>query len=130
MRPSIRAAVVGIMVAAVLSVPAAAGADPGKSPQWITLTGTCDGVPTVLTDPPGPGPTAFNLADGRVGVGRLFEVINLLTGEVILSGKYQASLEHANQPIVVCEFPIPPEFSPDGTANWVFRVTAFLPGQG
>jgi hypothetical protein len=32
MRPSIRAAVVGVMVAAALSVPAAAHADPGTSP--------------------------------------------------------------------------------------------------
>jgi hypothetical protein len=126
MRPSIRAAVVGIVVVAALSVPAAAYADPGKSPQWITLTGTCAGVPAVFTDPPGPGPTAFNLATGRVGVGRLFQGINLVTGEVIVFGEYEASLEHANQPIAVCDFPIPPEFSPDGTANWVFRVTGFF----
>jgi hypothetical protein len=36
------------------------------------------------------------------------------------------ALEHANQSVVTCEFPVPPELSPDGTTNWIFRVTGFF----
>jgi hypothetical protein len=25
-----------------------------------------------------------------------------------------------------CDFPVPPEFSPDGTTSWIFRVTGFF----
>jgi hypothetical protein len=35
-------------------------------------------------------------------------------------------VEHANQPVVTCEFPVPPELSPDGTTNWIFRVTGYF----
>jgi hypothetical protein len=126
MKPKVGTAIAGTLVVAALGVPATAHADPGMSSQWITLTGTCDGTPAVYTDPPGPGPTAFNLATGRVGVGRLFQGINIVTGEIAFEQEYGTALEHANQEIAVCDFPIPPEFSPDGTTNWIFRVTGFF----
>ena len=120
---------------ALLSASALAGAlmfassghaTPGKSPPWITLTGTCDGVPAVVLDPPGPGPTGFRTLTGKMGVGRLFQGIYLPTGEVVFEDEYGVALEHANQPIVTCDFPVPPEISPDGTSNWLFRVTGFF----
>jgi len=118
--------VVALSLITALGMPAAAHADPGKSPQWFTLTGECGGVPAVMTDPPGPGPTAFNLATGRVGIGFLFESVYMPTGEVVQSEGMGNALEHANQDITTCNFPVPPEFSPDGTTNWVFRVTGFF----
>jgi hypothetical protein len=126
MKPGIRAAVAGSVIVAALAVPATAQAEPGKSSQWITLVGTCDGVPAVVTDPPGPGPTGFNTATGRVVVGRIFLGVNIVTGEVAFAQEYGTALEHANQDVTTCDFPIPPEFSPDGTANWVFRVIGFF----
>ena len=120
---------------ALLSASALAGAlmfassghaTPGKSPQWITLLGTCDGVPAVVLDPPGPGPTGFSTLTGKMGVGRLFQGIYVPTGEVVFQDEYGVALEHANQPIVTCDFPVPPDQSPDGTANWLFRVTGFF----
>jgi hypothetical protein len=119
-------AVVAAAVATVGLVPAAAHATPGKSSQWITLVGTCDGVPAVVYDPPGPGPTAFSTLTGKMGVGRLFQGINVVTGEIAFQDEYGTALEHANQPIVMCDFPVPPDVSPDGTANWVFRVYGFF----
>ena len=113
----LRASVVGLL-------PGAASATPGKSPNWITLTGTCDGQPAVISDPPGPGPTGFSLATGKMGVGRLFQWFD--NGELVMQDEYGQALEHANQPIVTCDFPIPPNVSPDGTADWVFRVTGFF----
>jgi hypothetical protein len=113
-------------LAGLFMFPSWSHATPGKSPQWITLSGTCDGVPTVVLDPPGPGPTAFSTLTGKMGVGRLFQVIYLPTGEVVSQDEYGVALEHANQPIATCDFPIPPEFSPDGTGNWLFRVTGFF----
>jgi hypothetical protein len=130
MRRSLRAAVAvagvvaGVVAGSAVATPAYA--DPGKSPQWITLVGTCDGVPVVMTDPPGPGPTAFNTATGRVGIGRVFQGINTVTGEIAFEDVYGSALEHANQNVATCDFPVPPEFSPDGTANWVFRVIGFF----
>jgi hypothetical protein len=115
-----------VAVAGVLACSPAASATPGKSSQWTTLTGTCGGEPAVVLDPPGPGPTGFSTLTGKMGVGRLFEGVYAPTGEVVFSDEYGTALEHANQPIVTCEFPIPPEFSPDGTANWIFRVTGFF----
>jgi hypothetical protein len=112
---------------AMLLFPSAGGATPGKSPQWtITLTGTCDGVPAVLIDPPGPGPTAFNTVTGKMGVGRRFQWIYIPTGEIVFQDDYGVALDHANQPNVTCDFPIPPDVSPDGTTNWLFRVTGFF----
>ena len=64
-------------LAGLFMFPSWSHATPGKSPQWITLSGTCDGVPTVVLDPPGPGPTAFSTLTGKMGVGRLFQVIYL-----------------------------------------------------
>jgi hypothetical protein len=116
-------AVVGLVVYS-----SAAHATPGKSPQWITLTGTCNGVPAVVLDPPGPGPTGFSTLTGKMGVGRLFQLIYEPTGEVVSEQEYGSALEHANQPVVTCDFPVPPEASPDGTANWIFRVTGFFRG--
>ena len=113
-------------LAAVLLAPAAGDATPGKSPQWITLSGTCDGTTAVVLDPPGPGPTGFSTLTGKMGVGRLFQGIYLPTGEVVFEDEYGVALEHANQPIVTCDFPVPPEISPDGTSNWLFRVTGFF----
>ncbi len=115
-----------LSLVAALSVPATAYADPGKSPQWFTLTGECGGVPAVMTDPPGPGPTAFNLATGRVGIGFLFQSVYVPTGEVVQSEGMGSALDHANQDITTCNFPVPAAFSPDGTTNWVFRVTGFF----
>jgi hypothetical protein len=77
-------------------------------------------------DPPGPGPTAFNLSTGKMGVGRLFEAVNTRTGEVILIQEYGSALHHANQPVAVCDFPIPQDLSPDGTSDWLFQVTGFF----
>jgi hypothetical protein len=122
-----RAATAAAVAAAGLLVwSPVAHATPGTSSQWSTLTGTCDGVPAVVYDPPGPGPTGFSTVTGKMGVGRLFEGVYVPTGEVVFTDEYGTALEHANQPIVTCEFPIPPEVSPDGTANWIFRVTGFF----
>jgi hypothetical protein len=110
-----------------LALAAPASATPGKSPQWtLRLVGTCDGVPATVIDPPGPGPTGFSLLTGKMGVGRLFQAVNTRTGEVVTFGTYGAALDHANQPIVTCDFPIPPEVSPDRTADWLFQVTGFF----
>jgi hypothetical protein len=79
-----------------------------------------------MTDPPGPGPTAFNLDTGRVGIGFLFETVYIPTGQVVQSEGMGSALEHANQDITTCNLPVPPEFSPDGTTNWDFRVTGFF----
>lgn len=111
---------------AVLAFAASAHATPGKSPQWTTLTGTCGGTTAVVLDPPGPGPTGFSTLTGKMGVGRLFQSIYLPTGEVAFQQEYGVALEHANQPTVTCDFPVPPDQSPDGTANWLFRVTGFF----
>src|SRR3954470_21670821 len=111
---------------ALFMLPSAVHATPGKSAQWITLTGTCGGVPAVVLDPPGPGPTGFSTVTGKMGVGRLFQSIYTPTGDVVFEQEYGTALEHANQPIVTCDFPVPPEFSPDGTNNWLFRVTGFF----
>ena len=119
------AAATGALVAGLVAA-SPASATPGKSPNWILLVGECNGAPAVITDPPGPGPTAFSLSTGRVGVGRLFQSVYAPTGEVVSSEEYGVALEHANQPIFTCNFPVPPEFSPDGTADWIFRVTGFL----
>jgi len=113
-------------ICALFALPSWAQATPGKSPQWISLTGTCDGVDAVVLDPPGPGPTAFSTLTGKMGVGRLFQSIYVPTGAVAQQQEYGSALEHANQPIVTCDFPVPPEFSPDRTANWLFRVTGFF----
>jgi hypothetical protein len=121
-----RCGVAAAAVAALLLCVPAAHATPGKSSQWTTLTGTCGGVPAVVIDPPGPGPTGFSTLTGKMGVGRLFEGVYAPTGEVVFSDEYGSALEHANQPVVTCEFPIPPEVSPDGTSNWIFRVTGFF----
>lgn len=118
---------IGAAVAAgLLALAPAAQATPGKSPQWTTLTGTCDGVPAVVLDPPGPGPTGFSTLTGKMGVGRLFQEVYAPTGEVVFSQEYGVALEHANQPVTTCDFSVPPELSPDGTANWIFRVTGFF----
>jgi hypothetical protein len=111
---------------AIVCVPSPASATPGKSAQWSTLVGTCDGVPAVVADPPGPGPTGFEVNTGRMGVGPLFQGINIVTGEIGFQDEYGTALQHANQPVVTCDFPIPPELSPDGTSNWDFRVTGFF----
>jgi len=119
--------VVALSVAAGLLMATPASATPGKSPQWtVVLVGTCDGVPATVIDPPGPGPTAFSTLTGKMGVGRLFQAVNTRTGETIVFGSYGSALEHANQPIVTCDFPIPPDVSPDGTSDWLFRVTGFF----
>jgi hypothetical protein len=114
-------AIVGLVISS-----SAAQATPGKSPQWTTLAGTCNGVPAVVLDPPGPGPTGFSTLTGKMGVGRLFQVVYVPTGEVVFEQEYGSALEHANQPVVTCDFPVSPEVSPDGTANWIFRVTGFF----
>jgi hypothetical protein len=122
--PSSTAAAIAAVTLAL--VPATAHATPGASAQWTTLTGTCDGVPAVVYDPPGPGPTAFSTLTGKMGVGRLFQSVYAPTGEVVFSQEYGTALEHANQPVVTCDFPLPAELSPDGTTNWIFRVTGFF----
>jgi hypothetical protein len=110
----------------VLTFAASAHATPGTSPQWTTLTGTCGGTTAVVLDPPGPGPTGFSTLTGKMGVGRLFQAIYLPTREVAFQQEYGVALEHANQPTVTCDFPVPPDQSLDGTANWLFRVTGFF----
>src|SRR5918912_575808 len=121
-----RVLVPAAVLATVLAFPVSAGANPGNSTQWTALTGTCDGVPAVVLDPPGPGPTGFSTLTGKMGVGRLFQGIYLPTGEVVFQDEYGVALEHANQPIVTCDFPVPPDRSPDGTSDWLFRVTGFF----
>jgi len=112
--------------AGALLIAAPAHATPGKSPQWtLVLVGTCDGVPATLIDPPGPGPTAFNTLTGKMGVGRLYQWI-APDGTLAQEDEYGIALEHANQSIATCDFPIPPEFSPDGSSGWTFRVTGFF----
>jgi hypothetical protein len=120
------AAAAAAALAGLLVNSPAAHSTPGKSPQWISLTGTCGGVPAVVLDPSGPGPTGFSTLTGKMGVGRLFEAVYAPTGEVVDQQEHGAALEHANQPVVTCEFPVPPELSPDGTTNWIFRVTGFF----
>lgn len=51
---------------------------------------------------------------------------NRFRGEIAFRQEYGTALDHANQPVVTCDFPIPPEASPDGTSNWDFRVTGFF----
>src|SRR4051812_23678568 len=58
------AAAAAVAVVGLLLYSSAAHATPGKSSQWITLMGTCDGIPTVVLDPPGPGPTGFSTLTG------------------------------------------------------------------
>jgi hypothetical protein len=89
-------------------------------------SGTCGGEPAVVLDPLSPGPTGFSTLTGKMGVGRLFQGIYVPTGEVVFEDEYGAALEHANGPIVTCDFPVPPDRSPDGTTNWLFRVTGFF----
>ena len=43
-----------------------------------------------------------------------------------VAADFGSALEHANQDITTCNFPVPPEFGPDGKTNWVFRVTGFF----
>jgi hypothetical protein len=126
MQTTSRRAIGAAVAAGLLALAPAAQATPGKSAQWISLTGTCDGVPATILDPPGPGPTGFSTVTGKMGVGRLFESVYAPTGEVVFSQEYGTALEHANQPVVTCEFPVPPEVSPDGTTDWIFRVTGFF----
>ena len=126
MRKTLLAAAATGALAAGLLASGPASATPGKSPNWTLLVGECDGAPAVISDPPGPGPTGFNLTTGRMGVGRLFQGVYAPTGKVVFSDEYGVALEHANQPIVTCDFPVSPESSPDGTANWIFRVTGFF----
>jgi hypothetical protein len=115
-----------VAVAGLPLYSSAAHATPGKSPQWISLSGTCDGVPAVVLDPPGPGPTAFSTLTGKMGVGRLFQSVYAPTGQVVGQQEYGSALDHANHPIVTCDFPVPPQFSPDGTDQWIFRVIGFF----
>jgi hypothetical protein len=112
--------------AAVVALsPGGASATPGKSPNWIALVGECDGVPTTILDPQGPGVTGFNTTTGKMGVGRLYEAINTATGETILIDEYGKALEHAHHASVTCQIPVPADQSPDGTTNWIFQVTGF-----
>lgn len=120
------AAATGVLVAGLLASGGPASATPGKSPNWILLVGECGGVPTTIADPQGPGPTGFNTNTGKMGVGRVFQQVYAPTNQVVFSQEYGSALEHANQPILTCNFPVPPEFSPDGTANWIFRVIGFF----
>jgi hypothetical protein len=94
--------------------------------MYGVLVGTCDGVPATVIDPPGPGPTGFSTLTGKMGVGRLFEAVSTRTGETIVFGSYGSALEHANRAIVTCDFPVPPDVSPDGTSDWLFQVTGFF----
>ena len=121
-----RVLVPAAVLATFLAFPVSAGASPGNSAQWTALAGTCDGVPAVILDPPGPGPTGFSTLTGKMGVGRLFQWIYVPTGEIVAQDEYGTALEHANQSTVACEFPIPPALSPDGTTDWLFRVTGFF----
>jgi hypothetical protein len=123
---TIGAAAAAAVAGLVALCPAVAQATPGKSSQWISLTGTCDGVPATILDPPGPGPTGFSTLTGKMGVGRAFQLVYAPTGEVVFEDEYGKALEHANQPVVTCDFPVPAATSPDGTANWIFRVTGFF----
>jgi hypothetical protein len=61
-----------------------------------------------------------------MGVGRLFLGLNVVTGQVAFRQEYGSALEHANQPVVTCDFPIPADASPDGTGDWIFRVIGFF----
>jgi hypothetical protein len=60
-----------------------------------------------------------------MGVGRLFESVDP-DNHVVFQQEYGVALEHANQPIVTCEFPVPQDLSPDGRPGWLFRVTGFF----
>jgi hypothetical protein len=120
------AAAAVVTVAGLPLCSSAAQATPGKSSQWISLTGTCDGLPAVVLDPRGPGPTGFSTLTGKMGVGRLFQSIYIPTGEIVFQQEYGSALHHANHPLVTCDFPVPPERSPDGTTNWLFRVIGFF----
>ena len=122
-RPALLAAA---LLTGLLMLPSWAQATPGKSLQWSAISGTCDGTTTVVLDPPGPGPTGFATLTGKMGVGRLYQSIYAPTGEVVFQEEYGVALEHANQQTVTCEFPVPPDLSPDGTTNWLFRVTGFF----
>lgn len=77
---------------------------------------------------PGPGPTGFGALTGKTGVGRLFQGRHVATGGVVFQDEHRTALEHAHQPVVTCDGPIPPAASPDGTADSIFRVTGFFRG--
>ena len=116
------AAALGVVTG--LSIAAPAAATPGKSPQWtVVLVGTCDGVPATVIDPARPGANRVQHAVRKDGRGA---AVNTRTGETIIFGSYGGALERAHQPIVRCDFPVPPDVSPDGTSDWLFRVTGFF----
>jgi hypothetical protein len=55
-------------ICALFALPSWAQATPGKSPQWIALTGTCGGAPATVLDPPWSGADGIQHAhrqDGR-----------------------------------------------------------------
>jgi hypothetical protein len=112
----------GSATALALGAAVGAGAMPTNG-KTLYITGSCDGIPVTLADQSS-GPSAFNLADGHVGVGRVFRVVYRPTGEIVEEDHYGPA---DTKPLVHCVFPIPPEFSPDGTADWDFVVDAWFP---
>lgn len=124
------AALAAVVSAAVLAGGlSTAEARPGASPQWHPMSGICDGVPTEMSDPNGPGPTNFVTSTGEVGVGRHFLGLNLRTGEVVFE-QYYGDAEARRSALVVCDFPVPPDEAPDGTSDWVFRAEVDFAGGG
>jgi hypothetical protein len=123
-RRSAAALFLAIMVAALaVAMPSTAGATPINT-NTIYLTGECGGTPVIMADPSS-GPSAFVLASGKPAVGRIFRLIYTPTGEVAFEDAYGKS--YANETLIQCNFPVPADVSPDGSANWLFQVEVWFP---
>jgi hypothetical protein len=112
-----------VIAAPAVAMPSTAGATPINT-NTIYLTGECGGTPVVMADPSS-GPSAFVLASGKPAVGRIFRLIYTPTGEVAFEDAYGKS--YANQTLTRCNFPVPADVSPDGSANWLFQVEVWFP---
>ena len=123
-RRSATTLLLAVMVAApAVALPSTAGATPINT-NTIYLTGECGGTPVVMADPSS-GPSAFVLASGKPAVGRIFRLIYTPTGEVAFEDAYGKS--YTNQTLTRCNFPVPADVSPDGSANWLFQVEVWFP---
>jgi len=112
-----------VIAAPAVAMPSTAGAAPINT-NTIYLTGECRGTPVTMADPSS-GPSAFVLASGKPAVGRIFRLIYTPTGEVAFEDAYGKS--YANETLTRCNFPVPADVSPDGSANWLFQVEVWFP---
>jgi hypothetical protein len=125
---TVRRSATTLLLAMLIAAPAVAmsstaGATPINT-NTIYLTGECGGTPVIMADPSS-GPSAFVLPSGKPAVGRIFRLIYTPTSEVAFEDAYGKS--YANQTLTQCNFPVPADVSPDGSANWLFQVEVWFP---